>query len=483
MNSAQPETLLDLIGAAESERLASFFYSSMARTGGSIMVAPEGLAFDDSTFKRELLAPRANSEPDDINEALRWCVVVDNIPECDTDTAAIVYLDRDTGNVIVAALSGPAHDCDVAIRMVARDLKVEQANAPTRKTVVIEVPAPAQAANDNRPATAIDAQSLLSMEFPPVVYVVPGVIAEGLTILGGRPKLGKSWLALSAAIAVASGGTVLGEQCEQGDALYLALEDNQRRLQDRLKTLLPALKSMRPDLSRLQLDTEAPKIDGGLIERLDAWRIAAVNPRMVIIDTLAMVRPLKKRTQDAYEADYAALSPLQRYASEHRLAVVVVTHVRKMEAADPLEMISGTNGLTGAADSILVLNRDTDGPKLYGRGRDIKELEKAMRFENGRWSVLGDAVEMKLSAERREVIAALEDAVGPMSPAEIAKVIGKPKGNLNVLLTKMVRDGEAVKVSYGLYAHPGKTGQSGKSSEESNQSNHSKVVTQGEAAA
>ncbi|MBO6719418.1 MAG: AAA family ATPase [Rhizobiaceae bacterium] len=367
--------------------------------------------------------------------------------------------------------------------MVARDLKVEQANAPTRKTVVIEVPAPAQAANDNRPATAIDAQSLLSMEFPPVVYVVPGVIAEGLTILGGRPKLGKSWLALSAAIAVASGGTVLGEQCEQGDALYLALEDNQRRLQDRLKTLLPALKSMRPDLSRLQLDTEAPKIDGGLIERLDAWRIAAVNPRMVIIDTLAMVRPLKKRTQDAYEADYAALSPLQRYASEHRLAVVVVTHVRKMEAADPLEMISGTNGLTGAADSILVLNRDTDGPKLYGRGRDIKELEKAMRFENGRWSVLGDAVEMKLSAERREVIAALEDAVGPMSPAEIAKVIGKPKGNLNVLLTKMVRDGEAVKVSYGLYAHPGKTGQSGKSSEESNQSNHSKVVTQGEAAA
>lgn len=313
-------------------------------------------------------------------------------------------------------------------------------------------------ANDNRPSTAIDAQTLLSMDFPPVAYVVPGAIAEGLTILGGRPKLGKSWLALAVAIAVASGGPVLGQHCDQGDVLYMALEDNRRRLQDRIRTLLPSVKQLRPDLSRLELDTEAPKIDGGLIDRLEAWRLAAANPRMVIIDTLAMVRPAKKKTQDSYEADYAALSPLQKWAGEHRLAVMVVTHVRKMEASDPLEMISGTNGLTGAADSILVLNRDADGPKLYGRGRDIEEMEKALLFDNGRWSVLGDAVEVKRSAERRQVLAALEDALGSMSPADIAKVIGKPKANLNVLLTKMVKDGEIVKVSYGLYAHPGKTG-------------------------
>lgn len=337
-------------------------------------------------------------------------------------------------------------------------------------------------ANDNRPATAINAQSLLAMDFPPVVYVVPGVITEGLTILGGRPKLGKSWLALGVCIAVATGSAYLGAECERGDVLYLALEDNKRRLQGRLQTLLPPLKSLRPDLSRLELDTEAPKIDGGLIQRLDAWRIAAMDPRLVVIDTLAMVRPAKRRTQDSYEADYAALSPLQRWAGEHGLAVVVVTHVRKMESSDPLEMISGTNGLTGAADSILVLNRDADGPKLYGRGRDIEELEKALRFDNGRWSVLGDADEVKRSAERRAVLTALDDAVGPMSPAEVAKVIGKPKGNLNVLLSKMVKDGEVIKVAYGLYAHPGKTGYTDKSSKESNHSNQSNVHTQNEAA-
>lgn len=338
-------------------------------------------------------------------------------------------------------------------------------------------------ANDNRPASAIDAQTLLGMEFAPVAYVVPGVIAEGLTILGGRPKLGKSWLALGVGVAVASGGIALGVECEQGDVLYLALEDNQRRLQDRLRTILPPLRTMRPDLSRLELDTEAKKIDAGLIERLDVWREATTNPRMVIIDTLAMVRPAKKRTQDSYEADYATLSPLQKWAGEHRLAVVVVTHVRKMEASDPLETISGTNGLTGAADSILVLNRDTDGPKLYGRGRDIEELEKALRFDGGKWSVLGDAVEVKRSAERRKIIEALEEAPGAMSPADMAKELGVKTASLNVLLGKMVKDGEVRKLAYGLYVHPGKTGYTDYSSTDSNQSNQSNVTTPSEVAA
>src|SRR5690606_9347077 len=106
-------------------------------------------------------------------------------------------------------------------------------------------------ANDNRPSSFIDAQTLLSLEFEPIKYVVPGYVAEGLTILGGRPKLGKSWLALDWVIAVASGGQSLGVKCEQGDSFYLALEDNQRRLQDRLRVVLPKLKSIRPDLSRL----------------------------------------------------------------------------------------------------------------------------------------------------------------------------------------------------------------------------------------
>ena len=329
------------------------------------------------------------------------------------------------------------------------------------------------AENDNQPAPtrtkapkptagAIDAETLLGMEFAPINYVIPGFVAEGLTLLGGRPKLGKSWLALDFGIAVASGGKSLGVDCEQGDALYLALEDNQRRLQDRLRLVLP--KFRRPDMSRLTLQTEAPKIGGGLIEALNAWRLSVPDPRLIIVDTLAIVRPPKGRNQDSYAADYEALSPLQRFASEHRLAVVVVTHVRKAEAEDPLEMISGTNGLTGAADSIMILNRTADGPKLYGRGRDVEEIEKALKFDGGRWSVLGDVDEVKRSGERCKIMDTLAAASGPMKPSEIADATGMKLTNVNYLLRKMVAAGEAEKEGYGAYVSPPQTPKSPQSS-------------------
>lgn len=307
------------------------------------------------------------------------------------------------------------------------------------------------AANDNDRFASVDADTLLGMTFSPVKYVVPGYIAEGLTLLGGRPKLGKSWLGLGFCVAVASGGSTLGVECEPGDVLYCALEDNQRRLQDRLRTVLPRLKSMRPNLSRLRLQTEAPKVGAGLVEMLDAWRQSVADPRLIVIDTLAMVRPPKKGNQDAYSADYEAISPLQRFASEHRIAVIAVTHVRKAEADDPLEMISGTNGLTGAADSTMVLSRDSDGAKLYGRGRDVEEIEKALRFEDGRWTALGDADEVKRSGERRKIMAAMADAGRAMTPAEIAEAAEMKSANVRYLLRKMVEAGEAEKTGYGAY--------------------------------
>lgn len=347
-----------------------------------------------------------------------------------------------------AAIVAEYVDMRVAIFRGAREAEAE---------IVARVSAPISsrpnwfpAANDNQRSTAIDGESLLAMVFDPVKYVVPGYVAEGLTILGGRPKLGKSWLALDFGIAVASGGLSLGTRCQQGDAIYFALEDNRRRLQDRLRTVLP--KSERPDISRLTLETEAPKVNAGLIARLDTWRASVDDPRLAIIDTLAMVRPAKVRNQDSYAADYEALSPLQRWASEHRIALIVVTHVRKMEAEDPLEMISGTNGLTGAADAILVLNRTTDGPKLYGRGRDVEEVEKALRFDAGRWSVLGDVTEAKRSDERKAIMGAL--AAGNRTPGEVAKATGKTVSSVQYLLGKMVEAGEADKSKFGLYTLP-----------------------------
>lgn len=142
---------------------------------------------------------------------------------------------------------------------------------------------------------------------------------------------------------------------------------------------------------------------------------------------------------------------MQQFAGENRLACVVVTHVRKAEAEDPLEMVSGTNGLTGAADSTLVLDRDSSGAKLYGRGRDVEEIEKALRFDSGRWSVLGDAEEVHRSAERRKIRDALTEGTLPMKPEQIAKATGMKVNNISRLLGKMVTAGEIEKLAYGTY--------------------------------
>jgi RecA-family ATPase len=225
-------------------------------------------------------------------------------------------------------------------------------------------------------------------------------------------------------------------------------------LQDRLKVVLP--RHQRPDVRRLQLLTEAPKVNAGLLQRLDQWRAAVSQPKLVVIDTLSMVRPPKKANQDSYAADYDAISPLQKWAGEHRLAVVVVHHVRKAEADDPLESVSGTNGLTGAADTILVLNRTTDGPKLYGRGRDIEEFEKALRLQDGRWSVLGDADDVKRSEQRKQILAVLQEATGVMTPAEIAKETAIGPSSVRHILGRMVKSGEAEKNAFGQYTLPGR---------------------------
>jgi predicted ATP-dependent serine protease len=138
--------------------------------------------------------------------------------------------------------------------------------------------------------TGFTAADLQRMEFPPIKYVVSNYVGEGLTILAGAPKIGKSWLALDFAIAVASGGSCMGHlPAQQGDVLYLALEDNRRRLKSRLKRLMPSQGSWPTNLT---FHTQWLLPDQGGIENIRAWAPAAKTPRLVIIDVLASFRPL-----------------------------------------------------------------------------------------------------------------------------------------------------------------------------------------------
>jgi hypothetical protein len=301
-----------------------------------------------------------------------------------------------------------------------------------------------------RAPTGITAAELDAMNFPPIRYVVDGYLAEGLTILAGRPKLGKSWMCLDIAIAVASGGVAFGAiRCEAGDVLYAALEDNQRRLQRRMRQVVPD----RQKPTRLTFWTAMTRLDAGGLDALRAWIESAAAPRLVIIDVFARVRPEKKLNEMQYDADYRAVAGLQTLASQTGVAIVIVAHVRKMEAEDPLDAVSGTLGFTGAADTVLVLNRGGYGVTLYGRGRDIEEIETAVEFEPDlcRWVILGDAAVVRRSDERKAILAALEDSGAPMSAREIADAVDHPYEAVRKTLQRMMRDGQVEKAGRGNY--------------------------------
>ena len=153
--------------------------------------------------------------------------------------------------------------------------------------------------------TSFSAKELEAMRFPELEYIVPGFLVEGLTLLGGKPKAGKSWLCLDTATAVASGGICLGDaQCQEGDVLYLALEDNARRLQRRLRAQRQGFPA------RLRIECRWPRLDDGGIEKIRDWAEEAEDPRLIVIDTRAKVMPAAtadRRDGQSYQADYASM--------------------------------------------------------------------------------------------------------------------------------------------------------------------------------
>ena len=306
-------------------------------------------------------------------------------------------------------------------------------------------------------AGTFTAADLMKEELPPVRWAVPGILPEGLSLLAGKPKLGKSWLALGLAVAKASGGGVaLGKiPVDQGEVLYLALEDNRRRLQNRLRKVLGG----DPPPEGLHIATEWARVDEGGAEALDDWLATHPDAGLVVVDILKVVRPSVSGNRGIYDADYEALQSMQRLAGTHGVSVLVVHHTRKMAAVDPVDEVSGSTGLSGGADGIMVLKRDRGKADAYLHvtGREIEnEAELALRWDASRasWTLAGDAEEYRLSQERRAVLRTLGPAGGGMSPKDIAEALDKSVGSVKVLLGEMVKDGQVSNSSYGKYDLP-----------------------------
>ena len=269
------------------------------------------------------------------------------------------------------------------------------AEADMRRKQEVEAPFTIHQATEQAPPVkrvkALEVYSASSLygvhlERPPLI--IQGVIPAGLSVLAGAPKRGKSWLALKMGISVATGEDFLGMGTRKGDVLYLDLESRQYRVQDRLKQLMPG---NFPE--RLWITHDAERIDVGLLDQLEEWCKEHPQTSLIIIDTLGRVKGGSKRGENAYEGDTRIFGELQRFAQRHKLAVLVVHHLKKSggrgEDADPVERISGSMGLAGVCDAIMLLDgkRGEAESTLSITARDFERGEYVLRFEGGVWAL------------------------------------------------------------------------------------------------
>lgn len=301
------------------------------------------------------------------------------------------------------------------------------------------------------------AADLQLKEFPPLKWAIPDLVPEGLTILAGRPKFGKSWLGLDFAIAAADGKNALGSiPCKAGPVLYLALEDTDRRSHARINNLLQG----RPWPQELELKWKWERSDHGGLKMLRTWLQVHSKEdaaRLVIIDTLQKVRGERAKNKGVYEDDYQAVADFKALADEFRVPILLLHHENKTGNTDHVMAVSGTAGLTGAADTIISLNRKsrTDpNATLEVTGRDVISDEIAIQqdMETGQWVKLGKADDFRLSEGRRQIVRALTDHAGQMTPKELSEITGQKRDNTRYFLTKMVSAGEVKRHTNGKYS-------------------------------
>jgi hypothetical protein len=240
---------------------------------------------------------------------------------------------------------------------------------------------PPQERNQKVPTTFTGNQ-LRDKVFPPFTWAVPDILPAGVTLFGGREKMGKSWLAFGLCIAVASGGVALGtKRVEAGDALYLSLEDGERRMHRRINKLASA----DADLSRFHYKTEWEPADRGGVEDLDAWLEDHPDTRLVVIDTLKRIRPWTSGRRNMYDDDCDSLQPFVPLGNKHNVACMVIHHLNQQSNPDdPFDWFSGSAGLVAAAEGILLFRRKRGDGDAYLTvdGKDIEErTELALKWD------------------------------------------------------------------------------------------------------
>lgn len=328
---------------------------------------------------------------------------------------------------------------DGEVKQIARSAARWEQGEPPRKKKINDVPG----------------KKIVEEEIPDIAWAIPGLLPEGVTLLGGKPKKGKTYLAMTIALGVAGGWSVLGRPASPpGRTLFLGMEEPRPGMRVRLRIMLGTTEC--PDLFSWFGEC-SPILNGGL-EELEDWVRDNPQARLIVIDTLERVRS-ENSGSNIYSFDYKSITPLKLFAERHHLSVLIVHHLRKGSSNDPMEEFSGSLGLTGSTDCNMVLHREPNSPlgKLYIVGNYVDEQEIPLIFTEKRtWELSNGEQEppKALSPERLAIINVLRQEGRPLAPLEIAQRLGEKKSARVRSLLYEMKDGQVFETEKGYMLMP-----------------------------
>ena len=236
----------------------------------------------------------------------------------------------------------------------------------------------------------IDGERLMELELSAPRFCICSLLPQGLCILGGAPKIGKSWMVLDWCVRIAKGEPIWGMGTERGTTLYLCLEDTLQRVQRRLCCITEEAPS------QMYFANAAGTLANDLEEQILSFLREHPDTVLIVVDTFQMVRG--NSGEPSYGGDYQDIQKLKRIADSQRVTILLVHHLRKQGDKDPINKLSGTTGISGAVDGVYVLDkkeRAQNAALLIVTGRDVEYRELELRFSKERcvWDLVSDSLE------------------------------------------------------------------------------------------
>jgi hypothetical protein len=301
-------------------------------------------------------------------------------------------------------------------------------------------------------SAAQDGYSIHTTDYPAPVFLFDGLLANGLTILAGRPKSGKSWLTLQMAIDAATQRPFLARFRVERAArvLYFGLEEGVARTHNRLRKLLP-----KADIGLQNIDFRyvLKSLAAGGAPEIDEL-LKGGHYDLVVIDTFLKIAKPGGGTRDVMRSEYAEIGQLQELAHRHQIAILLVDHTRKMGADNGLDTVAGTSGKTAACDAVWTLRKLPTGDSVLEiTGREMEEQTLGLRLMTGEtfgWHLTGEGAEVGMTEARQEIVELLMDEAA-LAPARIAGLLKKNAVTVRRLLQKLAADDVVRKDKGGKY--------------------------------